>query len=192
MPSPSRPAQAPAQAQAPAPAGEQPKRSLLHQYRLDPFSDGSPPPGDVENWWPWRKVGLAALLLVIGTALLSTGLGLFLTGNQNGELGCARGGGGTADGICTRGPNESPCRNRPGWLALARPRVAYVRILADLIACLRACAPPRMILCMCACVCACACTFEHVHPYVATCMHVLALANGCMHACMLAVGPAKA
>jgi hypothetical protein len=73
----------------PAP-GTHDRAVLLNQYRLDPYgaSDG----GDLSFGLdppsrPWKKVALAVMLLVIGSVMLFTGVGLFVSGMNNGEWG---------------------------------------------------------------------------------------------------------
>ncbi|KAG2495603.1 hypothetical protein HYH03_006203 [Edaphochlamys debaryana] len=49
------------------------------QYRLDP-DDGDFTFDDPHRSRPWKKVALAIGLLLVGTILLSVGLGIYLTG----------------------------------------------------------------------------------------------------------------
>ncbi|PNW88483.1 hypothetical protein CHLRE_01g031600v5 [Chlamydomonas reinhardtii] len=54
---------------------------MKNPYRLDP-DDAEFSFGETNTTRPWKKVALAIGLLVVGTVLLSVGLGLYLSGKQ--------------------------------------------------------------------------------------------------------------
>lgn len=56
--------------------------NLLSEYRLDP-NDSSTSFGLDQPMKPWKKVALAISLLVVGSVLLFTGVGLFVNGTRN-------------------------------------------------------------------------------------------------------------
>lgn len=53
---------------------------LYNQYRLDPNDPNYMFGEDETTGRPWKKVALAIGLLLVGTILLSVGLGLYLSG----------------------------------------------------------------------------------------------------------------
>ena len=59
-------------------------RKLLSEYRLDPNADLSSTFGLEPPNKPYKKVALAVGLLVLGSVMLFTGVGLFVTGGSNG------------------------------------------------------------------------------------------------------------
>jgi hypothetical protein len=67
--------------------GTNDRAGLLNTYRLDPYgaSDGDLSFGLDPPSRPWKKVALAVTLLLIGSVMLFTGVGLFVTGQSNGE-----------------------------------------------------------------------------------------------------------
>lgn len=61
---------------------------LLSEYRLDPNADVSHF-GLQGQAKPWKKIALAIVLLVFGSVLLFTGVGMYVNGTQNGAHACA-------------------------------------------------------------------------------------------------------
>lgn len=58
------------------------EKYLLSQYRVDPYDSSASI--DAASPKPWKKVALAVTLLVGGSVLLFTGVGLYVTGRPNG------------------------------------------------------------------------------------------------------------
>ncbi|MEW5299914.1 MAG: hypothetical protein WDW38_002735 [Sanguina aurantia] len=57
------------------------EKDLLSQYRVDPYDSSAVI--DAASPKPWKKISLAVALLVGGSVLLFTGVGLYVTGRPN-------------------------------------------------------------------------------------------------------------